>query len=707
MISMATIVSAIKKGDYAISSLCHPSLISCQNYIEASATSPSGLSCIDHAYAIIKILNYLSADADTINAALLYSMVEYGDLPAEDLDDLPDDVFSLVNGVQTMGSLHQVYSASRLGDNLAATDAMRRMMLAMVYDGRTVLIKLVEQVVILLHSKSISPEMKKKLAGETMMIYAPLANRLGLSELKWQLEDLSFRLQSPEIYHTLSDGINLNRSKREAIVSAVVAELEKIMASHNVKVIKCYGRAKHLYSLYKKMQRKNLNMKEIYDSIAIRVILESVDDCYTILSAVHENWQFVMQEFDDYIAKPKSNGYQSIHTAILFEGQPVEIQIRTEGMHENAELGVAAHWLYKEGVNNDLKSKTKWLLQLTKADSGSVDVNAPNTFEQNAIRLFQDRVFVFTPHGEVKDLMNGATALDFAYAIHSQVGHNCKGVKINGMIKPIKTLLKNGDRIEVLTKKNGKPSLDWLKAESGFLRTAKARAKVAQWFRLHDEQTQAQGKARLHRFAKANNLDLVKIQAEVIAKLKLSKDAFYYRVGADELNLASTFRQYMPLTEPKAAQANFKTNKHNNIGISVSGFSGVQTNLASCCFPIPGDEIIGVITSSRGVVVHRQGCANSEKVDNEKIMPVSWLDSDIIYEVHLFCSCTDYLIANNDLQTIIAKEKLRLTHLNLINKHDIYDQTLFEFRVLVKDLDHLERLINSLRHKKTVINVWR
>lgn len=708
---MAKIITELKRGNYAVPKICHPSLLNCQSFIDESVLSPSGLSCINHAYAIINILQYLEADDDTLNAAMLYSMVEYGDLPADDLDDVPGSVFDLVHGIQAMGVLHQVYSASSFGDNLSATDAMRRMMLAMVHDGRTVLVKLVEQVVILLHSKDKSQALQDRLANETMMIYAPLANRLGLSELKWQLEDLAFRAQEPEIYKALSKGVSLNRARREELVIRLVQELKDLLYKHNVTVKSCYGRAKHLYSLYKKMQRKDLSLQEIYDAIAIRVLVEEVDDCYEALSAIHETWQVILQEFDDYIAKPKPNGYQSIHTAVMYSDFPVEIQIRTEAMHAAAEVGVAAHWLYKEGASSDVKNKSKWLDQLTTNSAVAVDSQRPNTFEQNAVRLFQDRVFVFTPTGEVKDLPKGATALDFAYAVHSQVGHTCTGVKINGAIVPIKTILKNGDKLEVITKKNSGPSKDWLKLENGFLKTPKARAKVAHWFRLYDQKTNDQGRSMFTKFAKANSLDMSKILPKVLSELALSSDAFYYKIGAGELKLSNLLKSYLP--ENKNIQeldvaAPTKPSKKHRIEILVDGMSEVKTAIAACCYPLPREEIVGYISSSRGIVVHRSDCQNIETARADKIINVIWAETNNLYEAQLFCSCQEFYLANEALQQVIVKDKVRLTHLNVLNKHsDFTDNVIFEFRILVAGITELELFIKKLKARKSIVNVWR
>lgn len=714
--SMAAVISAIKQGQYQRVHAFHATLIACQEYLNKDTKSPSGLSCIKHAYAMCMLLDYLAADADTINACLLYSMVEYGDLPADDLDDLSDAVFALVAGMQTMGSLHQVYSASRFNDNVAATDAMRRMMLAMVHDGRTVLIKLVEQVVILLHSKEMSAELRDKLAQETMMIYAPLANRLGLSELKWQLEDLAFRIKKPEVYRALSEGLSLSRKRREELVQNITEKLKGLLQANNIVVIDCYGRAKHLYSLYRKMQRKNLSLQEIYDAIAIRILVDSVEACYQVLSLVHANWSAILAEFDDYIANPKPNGYQSLHTAIMHEQSPIEIQIRTESMHTAAEMGVAAHWLYKEGAQVDVKNKAKWLAQLTEASSGSVELQTVNTFEQNAIRLFQDRVFVFTPTGEVKDLMKGATALDFAYAIHSQIGHRCKGVKLNGRIVPIKTVLKNGDRLEVLTHKQPQPSKDWLKAEAGFLRTPKARAKVAQWLRMHDAKTQGLGQNILQKFARTHKLDLNKIVPQVLTEQNITLEILHYKLGLLELKPAVVFADFLPKIEQivpasEALEVPRKQGRKqkSGIGVLVKGFSGVQTTLAACCFPVPNDQISGLVTSNRGVVVHRVGCSNLTSANPEKIIEVVWLsDSEAMYEVQLTCSCIDFHRANDALQTLLASEKLRLTHLHLINKHAVeFEQAIFEFRLMVRDSAQIEKIINALQARKSITNVWR
>lgn len=709
--SMSKVISAVKKADYSIPDVLYNSLSDCQEYIEDSILAPSGLSCIKHAYCIIKILHYLNADIDTLNAALLYSMVEYGDLPTDGLENLPQSVFDLVEGIQTMSVLHQVYSASSLGDNLSATDAMRRMMLAMVHDGRTVFVKLVEQVVILLHVKNKSNIVQDRLANETIMIYAPLANRLGLSELKWQLEDLAFRVVEPDVYNTLSKGISLNRIHRDELVAKIVLELRNLLEQHDVEIIECYGRAKHLYSLYRKMQRKNLTLQGIYDAVAIRVIVKDIDACYVALSAIHEKWQVILHEFDDYIAKPKPNGYRSIHTAVLYEESPVEIQIRTESMNAAAEVGVAAHWLYKEGSSNDVKNKSKWLHQLTSSTVLAVEAQNPNSFEQNAVRLFQDRVFVFTPTDEVKDLPKGATALDFAYSVHSQIGHTCKAAKINGDIAGIKTILQNGDRVEIITQKNSSPSKEWLKRENGFLVTSKARSKVANWFRMHDQKTTDKGSVMLSKFAKSHKLIIADVLPSVLAKMHLSSDVFYYKIAIGEIKMLNVFKNY--LSKPHVSNVEKSTGVTalaSNIfsEVLIEGMSEVKTVIAACCFPLPDEEIIGYISSGRGIVIHRVACKNIKNASADKIIPVQWSNYKNSYEARLYCSCYEFLLANEALQQLLVKEKIRLTHLNVLNKNSEFtDNVIFEFRILVKSVQELEVFIIRLRARKSIVNVWR
>lgn len=706
MSNMAEVIQAIKQGGVDESKYCHPLLITSCDYLDSGAKSPSGLNLLEHAYSMIKILIFLEVDQDVINAAMLYCMVEYGDLPCDDLDDLPMAVFALVNGLQQISSLGQIYSVSAIDDSVAATDAMRKMMLAMVHDGRTVLIKLVEQVVILLHSKSMSKALQEKYAHDTMMIYAPLANRLGLSALKWQLEDLAFRIQSPEIYKSLSSGISVNRAKREQIVEKLVLHIRQILQRQNIAVIDCYGRAKHLFSLYRKMQRKNLTLQEIYDAIALRVILDNVDECYQALSIIHETWEVLLKEFDDYIAKPKRNGYKSIHTAVIYEGFPIEIQIRTKKMHEDAELGIAAHWLYKEGSKDNFKNKTDWLSQLTRLSPVGVDSVVPSTFEQNAIRLFQDRVFVFTPTGEVKDLVKGATALDFAYSIHSQVGHKCRGIKINGTIAPIKTILKNGDRVEVLTNKAASPSKDWLKADMGYLKTAKARSKVAAWFRAQDDNTRIQGQLEFQKFCKANKIDAHECLGSYVKKTNISEDYLYYCIGSGQLKLSNILREHLPVVSKETKQVSSKV--QSAAGVVVSDLDGVPTVLAGCCNPIPGDSIIGFMTKKRGIVVHRCSCSNIKKLNSSALLDVSWAEvGGRPYEVKLNCSCSDYLQAGAAMQNILHVEKIGLTKLNVLSGSDVYGQSIIEFTIVVNSSLQLDKFIGKLTGEVSVTNVWR
>ncbi|MBN2688983.1 MAG: bifunctional (p)ppGpp synthetase/guanosine-3',5'-bis(diphosphate) 3'-pyrophosphohydrolase [Gammaproteobacteria bacterium] len=445
---------------------------------------------LPYSLEMVEILADLDVDRETILAAILYPVVKTTDFDLVDCaEQYGEGPAKLVEHAVQMDGVRDLYAAvAHHGHQHHKVDVIRKMLLAMITDTRAVLIKLAEQVYLMRSAKKLSDDVRLELAKETAAIYAPLANRLGIGAIKWELEDWSFRYLDGEKYRELSSAINQRRVDRECYIKDMVAHLEELIAGLRINKCKVYGRPKHIYSIYRKMQRKNVSFAEIYDSLALRVLVPTINDCYKVLSAVHSAWQYIPQEFDDYIATPKANGYRSIHTAIFGpDSRAVEIQIRTFQMHDEAELGAAAHWVYKEGGQQDslLENKVAWLRQVA---AWQQEVAGSDEVVEDVGKVFDERVYVFTPQNEVIDLPYGATPLDFAYHIHTSIGNRYRGAKVNGVITALGHVLKNGDKVEILTKKEERPSRDWLNEENGFVRTSRARAKIHHWFRQQEQQ---------------------------------------------------------------------------------------------------------------------------------------------------------------------------------------------------------------------------
>jgi len=501
------------------------------------------------------ILVDLRLDGEALAAAIVYGI----DISQQ----LGDKVAKLVKGTTQMSVLRSL-QRSNLAEQI---DKVRHMILAMVDDVRIVIIKLSESIYLLHNADKLDEEKQRLVAQEAMNIYAPLANRLGIGQLKWQLEDLAFRYLQPAEYKRLSKALSERREDRERYVQQVLAEISALLEKDGIIGAQVSGRAKHIYSIYRKMTDKNLNFEELYDVIALRVLVTSIEDCYAALSTVQARWPQIAKEFDDYIMAPKLNGYASIHTGVIGPGQRhIEIQIRTYEMHKAAEFGVAAHWRYKEG-------KMKWLHQVMDWQK---ELRTPS---------LDDRVYVFTPNGEIKDLIKGSTPLDFAYAVHTEVGHHCRGSKVNGRIVPLTYSLCTGDRIEILTAKNGHPSRDWLIPQMGYLRSSRARIKVRHWFRRQE------------------------ILEREPQHLNVKQAAHNQSVSNVKLPAAATSNVNMP-------------------ALIIEGVDNLVTVVARCCKPEPGDLIQGYVTVNRGISVHKNNCSNilrAKKYKNERLVNINWV----------------------------------------------------------------------------------
>ncbi|MEE3682220.1 GTP diphosphokinase [Actinobacillus pleuropneumoniae] len=588
---------------------------------------------------MVEILHGLNMDDDSLVAALLFPLVKNHIIDlAQVKEDFGNQVKNLVKGVIEMDNIRQL-SANSVSD--LQIDNIRRMLLAMVDDFRCVVIKLAERIVYLRGKYRHTEEDLVLAAKECSHIYAPLANRLGIGQLKWELEDYCFRALHPQCYRVIALQLGERRLERESYIAKFVADLTACL-SEQIGDLEVYGRPKHIYSIWKKMQKKNLRFEQLFDIRAVRVIVPNLEDCYTALGIIHTQYKHLPEHFDDYIANPKPNGYQSIHTVVLGEDErTIEVQIRTRAMHENAELGVAAHWKYKEGATagrSGYEEKIVWLRKLLAWQNDIADSGEIMAAEMRS-QVFDDRVYVFTPKGEVIDLPKNATPLDFAYAIHSEVGHRCIGAKVAGRIVPFTYLLQMGDQVEIITQKNPNPSRDWLNPNAGFVNTSKARAKIIAWFKKLDrEKNIPLGKEALEAEMARFGFTYKQIEQYALPRYNLKQfDDLYAGIGGGDIRL-NQLSHYLQskLIKPTAEQedeavlkqvnknANNQQHKGKNGQIIIDGVGNLMHTIARCCQPIPGDEIVGYITQGRGISIHRADCeqlfdlrsANPERVVN-------------------------------------------------------------------------------------------
>lgn len=684
----------------------------------------SGEPYIFHPIAVTEILAHLQIDYITLQAALLHDVVEDTEYSLEDINEIfgPEVAF-LVDGVTKLNNFQYTSKEDQQTENY------RKMFLAMAKDVRVVVIKLADRLHNMRTLKNVSAEKKKRKAEETMEIFAPLAHRLGIFNIKWELEDLSFRYMEPEKYYDLVDQMQQKRKTREEIVNDTMDQLRKALSEANVKA-DVKGRPKHFYSIYKKMKKDNRDLSQIYDLYAVRVIVDSIPDCYAVLGVAHNLWKPLPYRFKDYIAMPKSNMYQSLHTTIIgTKGQPVEIQIRTWEMHRVSEYGVAAHWRYKEGSKNgdkDFDEKVGWLRQLLEWQ----DTSNPKEFV-NALKLdvFSAEVFVFTPKGDVMKLPKGAVPLDFAYRIHTDVGHRCVGAKVNGKIVPLDYKLSNGDIVDIITSKVCKPSLDWL----NIVGSSESRNKIKNWFKKENkEENIIKGRESLEREAKRLNYDW-----NIIGKsARLNKAASMLNVnGENELLSAVGFggipvnnvlmrlidlekkenqvdsskQTTVEIIEKMKAKKLDKSNKNrSSSGVLVKGESGVMVRMAHCCNPVPGDDIVGYITRGRGVSIHRQDCPNMGRTEEDlnRMIEVAWDDSNYDrFNVGIELNAYDRNGILMEVMAHLSELKIDITSVNAkTNDNKTVDISLY---INVKDLAQLDFVMTKLRRIKDMYNVHR
>jgi len=674
----------------------------------------SGESYIQHPLETAIILAELEMDAATIQSALLHDVAEDTDFQLDLLRDrFGDEVASLVDGVTKLSKISYKTKMEIQVENL------RKMFLAMANDIRVILIKLADRLHNMRTLRFHTASKQESIARETLEIYAPLANRLGIFQIKWELEDLSFKYMHPQEYFDLIEGISLKRRERERKIDEVTSQIRERLEEVGVKA-EISGRPKHYYSIYQKMVHQNKDLSEIYDLTAIRVIVESVNDCYGVLGIIHTLWKPMPGRFKDYIAMPKPNLYQSLHTTVIGKaGEPFEIQIRTQSMHQTAEYGIAAHWKYKESnaANTSFEQKLAWLRQLLEWQHDSND--AGEFMEALQADLFADTVFVFTPKGDVIELPADSCPIDFAYRVHTDVGHRCIGAKVNGRIATFDTKLQNGDIVEILTSKIPQgPSRDWV----CMVKTSQARNRIRQWFRKEQrEEHVVRGKEGLEKEARKIGLAPEKaLSSENMQRLLKAfslntTDDFYAVLGAGNITYKralTKLKEWLPkedILEPSAIDFDKESDRDGKSHIRVKDVDNIAVRFSQCCSPMPGDDVVGYTTRGRGVSIHRRACPQAQalmKREPERIIEVTWEENqNIHYPVDVHIEGRESLQLISDIMNIIKETHIRLLGLNA--HEDKTHISHIYMRVEVRDLDHLGIILSKLRRVKDVVTAER
>ncbi|MBN7798168.1 GTP diphosphokinase [Parahaliea mediterranea] len=670
---------------------------------------------------IAQILAELHVGVDGLLAGLLYRAVREERL---DLDAVEEGVGrearDLIRGVLRMAAISNLKNSTEspvLGQAHGQKDNIRKMLISMVDDVRVALIKLAERTCAIRAVKN-DEARRTPIAQEVFDVYASLAHRLGIGHLKWELEDLSFRYIHPDAYRKIARLLDGKRLERDRFINRVRDELTRVLKNAGLE-FELSGRAKHIYSIWRKMQRKGIGFSQVYDIRAVRILVPELKDCYATLGLVHGLWRNIPNEFDDYIANPKENGYRSLHTAVIGpEGKILEVQIRTRQMHEEAELGVCAHWRYKgsdseSGLASTYEEKIAWLRQVLDWHEETGD--AGGVAEQFSFDVAQDRVYVFTPHGDVVNLAQGATPLDFAYHVHTEVGHRCRGAKVNGSIVPLTYRLKTGERVEILTSKEGRPKRDWLQPGLGYLRTSRARAKVQHWFKAQAREDNIDaGRHLLEREFKRMALTSVDYK-RIAAKVQMSTvEDMYAAVGAGDLSSAQVLNAAQGLvekrSEPKLEIARGGAKKVSGSRVKVQGVGNLLTHIAGCCKPLPGDRITGFITQGRGVSIHRSDCARLVKLQEssaQRIIEVDWGESPREnYEVDVAIEAYDRQGLLRDITALFANARINVLSINTYTNKRQHTATM-RLRVEVPDLGALSRLLERINRLSNVISTSR
>jgi len=674
----------------------------------------SGEEYISHPLEVAMILAELQLDDITLAAAILHDVVEDTAYSLEDIEqEFGPEITLLVDGVTKLSRIEYKSKEEQQVDNL------RKMFIAMAKDIRVILIKLADRLHNMRTLKYHSPQKQKEIAAETLDIFAPLAHRLGIFQLKWQLEDLALRYLNPEGYYDLVQKISMRRQERETYLAEVIKELKLRLTELNLKA-DIQGRPKHFYSIYNKMVNKGKELSEIYDLIAVRVVVDTVPDCYAVLGVIHTMWKPIPGRFKDYIAMPKPNMYQSLHTTVIGpQGEPFEVQIRTWDMHRTAEFGIAAHWLYKEGKqkgDENFDTKLAWLRQVLQWQQ---DTRDPGEFMDSLrIDLFSDRVYVFTPKGDIVELPSGSVPIDFAYKVHTDVGHRCVGARVNHKMVPLDYRLKTGDIVEIITQKGSRPSRDWL----NLVASSQAKNKIRTWFRKErKEENEVRGRELLEKECRKLGL----AAEEVLKSAYLDRAGHKFSINSvsdlyvavaegvvtpgqvlgkvkEQLNQEQE-REFKPVVKPwtgygKAIQ-----------GVRVKGVDNVMVRLGHCCNPLPGDEIVGYITRGRGVSVHRVDCPNvvhHKEVEQERIIEVAWdLEAEANFQVHLEVAALDRANLAMDIMSAVQDTK---TIINSVHARALKNnQACVDLKLEIRSLEHLQYIMDKIKKIKDVQELHR
>ena len=690
----------------------------------------SGEPYVSHCVAVAKILADLSVPPEVVSAGLLHDTVEDTSITLDDIRlDFGETIATLVDGVTKLTNLPRVSRSDQHAEKLngngdtdeeaeaarirkrkqdLASETLRKTFLAMGEDVRVVLIKLADRLHNMRTLGHMSETKRRRIARQTLDIFAPLANRLGIWQMKWELEDLSFRYTDPEKYKEIAEQLAERRPDREASVASIIESIRALLEKHNIPV-EISGRPKHIYSIYKKMIRKEKPFELVRDIRAVRLLVPDIPACYATMGLIHTTWRPLSGEFDDYIAAPKDNFYQSLHTAVIYDdGKPVEVQIRTAEMNQNAELGIAAHWRYKEGKARDMafEQHVNWLRAMM---DWKHDVDDAQEFVDGMKSdVFMDRVYVFTPKGDIIDLPAGSTPIDFAYHVHTDIGHRCRGARVNGKLVPLDHVLKTSDQVEVLTAKRGGPSRDWLNVNLGLVRTQRARSKIRAWFKKEDyEKNLSSGRALLDR--ELQRLGMAETNLEALGRNLGYKqpDEMYADLGCGDISLSKIVKllSEAPGSEDLLEAAAPTSEAVTTESINVVGLKGLLTSMGRCCNPTPGDQIIGYITRGRGATIHRQDCPNVLRMkDRERLVRVSWGEHVRTYSVPIKISAYDRTGLMGDISNLLNTEGVNIADVGVKVAHSMADLRLI---IEVKDISHLSRILTRIESIPNVLEAQR
>ncbi len=689
------------------------------NFVTASSKAAARPEPVLRALDVAEVLLDIEVDDDTVIAAMLGLSIAEKDRDAVMLAEaFGEEVANLMRGLARAGKIEMLTGRA---NDAAATESLRKMLLAMADDVRVILIKLAERAVYMRAITRADEAVRQAAALTTRDLFAPLANRLGVFQLKWELEDLSFRFLEPDLYKKIAGYLDGKRAGREAYVAEVVAKLKNDMAAHGI-TGEVAGRPKHIWSIHRKMLAKNLPFEKVYDVRAVRVLVESVDDCYAVLGFIHDQWQPIAGEFDDYIAQPKANNYQSLHTAVIdADGKTLEVQIRTHAMHLASEHGVAAHWRYKEGssaksvAEKKFESKIAWLRQVLEWNRELVNESGFSDAVKQG--LFNDTVYVFTPQGRVIDLPAGSTPIDFAYHVHTDLGHRCRGAKVDGHIVPLSTKLANAQMVEILAAKQGGPSRDWLNPQLGFLMSHRGQAKVKAWFRQEFfEVDKAHGRQTLERVVVRAGASAIALEKIAAALAHRDVDEFCAAIGRNEITPHQIEVAIRELTTPAVAAAETPlfapvathAPATGSAGVLVLGLNNIQTLVGKCCKPLPADPIVGFVTKNRGVMVHRIDCKNITSLtatQRERLMPATWGNTgDQPFAADIEVTAVDRQGLLRDISEALSHERINVVGVNTLSRGNLASM---RFTVEVRGAEQMVRLLRAVNAVPGVESVTR